>query len=293
MLRSLATLSLLLASAACARDHSALAADDAGEGGRGGAGSSSSAFLASQGVGGGEGGAPATGVAGSGGAKEGGGGQGGERPDEPDGPPRLVVVHGVPDRERVAVCFGSLEGAGLDVAPFPTDGLAYATAAVAPPELLPEQGDVLVVLVASELDDLSDLRCDVLLDDPSESPEVDRFPVGAVPRSAIDAPRVLVLAMAGCLGGEGHEGEAAEAVCGVGYTPSSPTASLVVGTPSRLAVPGRVGLQAIGASLPTAPFDVLVGHAVCVRADNRPLFRARPTTSGSHLAVRIEGGHER
>jgi flagellar motor switch protein FliM len=43
----------------------------------------------------------------------------------------------------------------------------------------------------------------------------------------------------------------------------------------------------------TLPLDVLVGHAVCVRADNRPLFRARPTTSGSHLAVRIEGGHER
>lgn len=43
----------------------------------------------------------------------------------------------------------------------------------------------------------------------------------------------------------------------------------------------------------TIPLDVMVGHAVSVRADNRPLFRARPTTAGSHLAVRIEGGHER
>lgn len=43
----------------------------------------------------------------------------------------------------------------------------------------------------------------------------------------------------------------------------------------------------------TLPLDVSVGGEVCVRADGRPLFHARPTSTGGRIAVRIEGGHDR
>ena len=40
----------------------------------------------------------------------------------------------------------------------------------------------------------------------------------------------------------------------------------------------------------TLPLDVSVGGAVCVRADERTLFMARPTASGGRIAVRIVSG---
>ncbi len=43
----------------------------------------------------------------------------------------------------------------------------------------------------------------------------------------------------------------------------------------------------------TLALDALVGASVNVLADQRLLFRAKPTTSSGRIAVRIEGGHDR
>jgi flagellar motor switch protein FliM len=42
----------------------------------------------------------------------------------------------------------------------------------------------------------------------------------------------------------------------------------------------------------TLPLDLPVGESVSVRADDRTLFRGKPTTLLGRIAVRIEGRHE-
>ncbi len=269
---------------ACSRDHSALAVEGTGGDGGSGAASSSIGLVVATGVGGGGqagvGGVDAT-SAGGAGVTGGAGGDTGAGAGEPDGPPRLVLVHGVLDRPRVAACFVGEDGEGLRAAPSPLGGLLFATSTDVAPVELPSTGDVVVALVAGSASDLEDASCDELLADPDASPELEIATLGSLPRSAIEAPRVLVLVAAGCLGGEDEVGEGAEQACGPGFGPSSPTAMLVAVSPSRVVAEGRVALQAIGGAVAAPPFDV----AVRADADDVPLELADGVSLGAALPV--------
>lgn len=248
-----------VAAVACSRDHSALEQEPTGTGGGGGAATSVSISIAAttSGIGGfgGNGSADGGGDP-STSSGEGGHAEGGAGPIEPDGPNRLVVVHGIADRERIGFCFATPGGEGVDVPPFPEGGLDFAEARDLDVEVLPSSPDAVVMVVAGAEGDLEGASCAELLDDPGESPALETFALGLVPAEALVAPRILVLAATGCMGGEDHENDLQEQACGEGYGPFSPTASLVAASPSRLASAGRVGFQSIGASLASAPFDV-------------------------------------
>jgi len=246
-------------SASCSRDRSALEQDPTQAGGGGGAAVSTAIGLVTATTG--DGGYGAFGV-GNGGrdpsSSNGQGGDGGARPVEPDGPNRVVVVHGIADRDRLAFCFASPAGEGLAVAPFPKGGLWFAGVADVDVEALPTSGDAVVMVVSGAEIDLEEASCAKLLAEPGATPELEVAALGLVPEGALSAPRILVLAATGCLGGEDHENELMEQACGAGYGALSPTASLVAASPSRLAAPDRLGIQSIGASLAAAPFDVLL-----------------------------------
>lgn len=243
----------------CSRDHSALEQDPTATGGGGATSASSIADV----TGATEASASGTASTGGGaGASQSGSGAGGEaneggaRPIEPDGPTRIVVVHGLTDRDRVAFCFASASGEGLPVAPFPEGGLDFAGVADLDLDVLPASSDAVVVLVSGPAGDLAGASCDALLAEPAETPELEVAALGVVPAEALEAPRILVLCATGCLGGEDHENELMEQACGVGYGPFAPTASLVAVSPSRLAPPDKLGVQSIGASLAAGPLDV-------------------------------------
>lgn len=277
MRRTVLTVALLVV-AACSRDHSLLAADPDGAGGAGGALATVGAGLviaaASAGSGGDGGGGPVTSSA------SGGAGAGGAPPIEPDGPTRLVLVHGILDRPRVAVCLTTDRGDAVAAAPSPSGGVAFASSATVEPAAVPGgEGDVVVVLVAGEASALEDVSCAGLLAAPGDSPSIEVLPIGALPRSAVDAPRVLALIAAGCLGGEGEDSEVGEAACGAGFDAMTPTATLVATPLSRIVVPERVGLQAVGGSLASAPFDVTVR----VAPDGVPFDLAEMVSLGAAL----------
>jgi hypothetical protein len=242
--------------ASCSRDHSALEKEPTGSGGDGGAATIGVTVAGTTSGNGGFGGLGSPSGGGDPSTSTGDGGEGEPRPEEPDGPTRIVVVHGVADRERVAFCFATTAGEGVDVAPFPVGGLAFARAIDVAVATFPTSGDAVVMLVAGDEGDLEDASCEDLLADPGDTPELEVTALGVVPADALAAPRILVLAATGCMGGEDHENELQEQACGVGYGPFSPTTSLVAASPSRLAADGKVGFQSIGASVAAAPFDV-------------------------------------
>lgn len=272
--RSLAAL-VVVGLAGCSRDHSLLAPDPAGAGGGGGAATSAAGLVVSS--------------AGSGGAGDGGattgatsGATGGSTPLEPDGEPRLVLVNGLLDRERVAVCLASPRGDGVDRAPSPAAGLSFAAAVDVPAAAVPTgDGDVTVVAIAGDAVALGEVTCADVLARPGDHPDVEAVPIGALPRAAIEARRVLALIVAGCLGGQDEENELGEAACGAGFAPDAPTASLVAAPLSRITTPARVGLQAASGALAAAPFDV----AVRVGSDGVQLVVARGVSVGAALPI--------
>lgn len=268
----------LVAHAACSRDHSLLAPDPDGTGGAGGAvatvGVGLVVSVASSGAGGDGGAGPST----TGGGGDAGGG--GAPPVEPEGPPRLVLVHGLLDRPRVAVCLADPRGEGVAAAPSPPGGIPFAASATVEPDALPDgDDDVVVVLVAGDQAALEDASCADLLAAPGESPSIEVSALGVLPRAAVEAPRVLAVVAAGCLGGEGEESEVGEAACGPGFDAGTPTAMLVAAPLSRIVVPGRVGLQAVGGSVAAAPFDVTVR----VAPDGVPFDLADAVSLGAAL----------
>jgi hypothetical protein len=266
----------LLASTGCSRDHSLLAADAAGSGGAGGAGATEGAGLVTSAASGGGGG---SGPSASSGATSGAGASG---PVEPEGAPRLVVVHGLLDRPRVAVCLANAAGEGVPVAPSPAGGVAFASAADVPATAVPAgTDDVTVVAVTGDEDALASARCRDLLADPGGDEAIEVVTLGVLPRSAVEAPRVIALVAAGCLGGEDEESEVGEAACGPGFASGAPTATLVAAPLSRITASERVGLQAVGGALAAAPLDL----AVRVGSDGAPLLVAEDVSLGAALPL--------
>jgi hypothetical protein len=138
----------------------------------------------------------------------------------------------------------------LDVAPLPEDaaGLGYARALVRSdlPGIDLAAQDIRPVAFSGDLAAIGGLQCDEL-----ESPPkgVTRSVLQILPAGSLSAGRSVLIVLAGCVGGEGHETSVAELVCGKGYTSSKPTAGLLVASMARAPVADRIGLQAFGGSL--------------------------------------------
>jgi len=82
--------------------------------------------------------------------------------------------------------------------------------------------------------------------------------IGVAPAATFTAQRSILLAVIGCFGGPGHDGEGLESICGVGYSPDTPTPGVVIAPMSRLISVGAVGLQVVNALGNGALADVYV-----------------------------------
>lgn len=200
-----------------------------------------------------------TGGGGSGASGAGGegAGDGGSPPAvEPDGPPILTVANGIVDRDVMALCLLHYpRNDGDDAEPWPAGGLGYARAAVIDP--IPE-GEIEIAILTGDLDEAEGGSCRDLVDDPASVPGVEVLSLGVVPEGTFAAPRSLLLAVAGCFGGEGHETGGVESICGFGYTPETPTPSVVFAPLSRFPLESAIGLQGVNAVSSRHTLDVFV-----------------------------------
>ncbi len=169
---------------------------------------------------------------------------------EPDGPPKLTLVHGVVDQPELLFCFlESPPNASDAAAPFPAQPLPYArsVALALPGSPVPAAGDVEVAVIGGDLTGVGGLGCRELYDDPTTAPGALVVSLGVVPRAVLDAQRSLLVVPTGCLGGPGHDHESATAVCGIGYTPDTPTPNVVFAPMSRYLDGTAIGLQVVHA----------------------------------------------
>lgn len=237
---------------ACGRDH-----DLGVTSGAGGAASSSSKASS------GHGGASGTSVTSS---------SSGMTP-EPDGPTKLTIVNGVNDYGAIRVCFEPYPDGDPTLTPWPSAaaGMPFARAAVITPisPTLPAGKDIQPVILAGDLSTIAGKTCAEALalagsggggagggDAGGPPPPIVATPLGVIPAAVFTEPRSILLVPFGCLGGPGHAGPSATLGCGSAYSPSNPTADLVVLGMSRIADGQHINLQVVNASAALQPSDV-------------------------------------
>ncbi len=177
-------------------------------------------------------------------------------PIQPDGPSVFTFVNGIPDAPAIRVCFALRTQSGFElqpVAPWPSDaaGIAYAHASAdssVPGGVDLASEDVRVVVISGDLASIGNRTCAELAAPPAG---VVLSPLEVIPAGTLSHGRHVVMAAAGCVGGESHTDPAQETVCGVGYAPTHPTVTLLLGTVDRVPPSDRVGLQVFAASLAT------------------------------------------
>ena len=217
-----------LSLAACSGSHNDLAADTSsasvgGAGGTGGAGSSQGGFS--------NGGAPPV--------------------IEPDGPPKLTVVNAIVDRDTLALCFLESPASASDGAmPWPEAELAYAHAAsvALPGDPIPAEGDIEILALTGDIGAAGAADCRAIADDPFGFAGLEVISLGVAPATAFSQPRSTLLAVTGCFGGETHDGDDLEDICGASYLPDSPTPGVVFAPLSRIGSGSGVGLQVVNAT---------------------------------------------
>ncbi len=203
-----------------------------------------------------------TSTTGAGGAAAGGGGAtggfntgGAPQITEPDGPPALTVLHAIADRPAMQLCLlASPDDSGDDAAPWPSEPLVFAQPAVAPP--LPAASDVSILVLTGDLDAIGGALCRDIRDDPTGFSGLEVLSLGIVTEADLSAPRSILLAITGCFGGEGHDGDALDLVCGPGYAPDAPTPGAIVAPLSRYPNIENIGFQAVNATSAGALIDV-------------------------------------
>ncbi|MCC6552566.1 MAG: hypothetical protein IT372_06015 [Polyangiaceae bacterium] len=209
---------------------------------------------------------PATTTSGTGGAGgepgTGGGGAGGAGPEEPPGPTKLTVVHGVNDLEAIKICFLAFPGGtGAGVSPWPSGaGLGFARGKVVDPigSVIPAGSSVQPHVLGGDLGAIAGLDCEEALALAGSGGPVTAAALPVLPESVFEAERSLLLVPMGCAGGPGHTDPAQEAICGPGYTESTPTVTLAAAAMSRLTTAGKVGFQVLHASAAMPAVDVRI-----------------------------------
>jgi hypothetical protein len=284
-----------LVAGACRRDHGELVEQPRARGGAGGMGGMA-----------GMGGRPRGG--------SGGGATGGtpSKVREPTGRSVTSFFHGIVDAPRVVFCFARHDEATPELVgdPMPSGGLAYASSFAL--ETIDgidlETVPVLPYVIAGELELVEGATCEEAVarardemaavepvalgrgeggagGEPGSGgsggeanpPEPPRLRVAALPE--IPAPALAqgyssLYVADGCLGGPAFAHARAEAACGPGYSPRSPTASATLVTLSRARADGMLALQALHASLASpvlsvssAPPDTALQPSVFVAYD--------------------------
>jgi hypothetical protein len=92
--------------------------------------------------------------------------------------------------------------------------------------------------------------------EPLEFPTLRARPVAALPAGTVNIGRSILLVLTGCIGGAAYTDHIEKSVCGPAYMPATPTLEPVIVKLSRVVGTGRVGLQAVHGSQPTASLDV-------------------------------------
>ena len=192
-----------------------------------------------------------------------GGGDGGiveENIPEPDGPPKLTIVNGVNDYDAIRLCFLPWPDGG-DSPAYPADakGLAFAGSAVIDlaSGVVPQATDAFMYVIAGDLGQTAGKGCAEITAG-GLPPEVLVVPLAVIPRTALDAPRSLLLVPYGCLGGPGHDDPSNSVICGKTYSLDSPTPGLLAGGMSRIVEPDVLSLQAAHASAAMQEIDIQV-----------------------------------
>lgn len=205
------------------------------------------------------------------------GGTGGEPVEEPDLPDRLTIVHGSPDRDALQLCFlrSPERDDGVMV---PADPLSFGEAHViaTPADVLDVTSALEVVVLAGDLDALGDATCSEIVDDVPSG--VDALSLGVLPANTFASMRSLALVVTGCFGPE--EADGAEAGCGPGYGPDTPTVFPVVAPLSRVPSPSKVGFSVLHAASTFVPLDVRVVPAT---QDAQPVPIAAQIPRGAAL----------
>lgn len=197
-------------------------------------------------------------------SSSGDGGAGGsgveENIPEPDGPSKLTIVNGVNDYEAIRLCFVPWPDGGETPA-YPADskGLAFAAPAVIDMAsgVVPIATDVFVHVIAGNLGKTKGKGCAEITAGGLD-PDVLVVPLAVLPRSALEAPRSLLLVPHGCLGGVGHDDPMSEQICGKGYTIDTPTPGILAAGMSRIVEPEVLSLQAAHASVAMPEMDIQV-----------------------------------
>lgn len=195
---------------------------------------------------------------------------------EPDGPTKLTIVNGVNDYDAIRVCFLPYPDGDPALMPWPgATGLPFAHAAVIGPisPTVPAGKDIQPVVIAGDLTKIAGKTCEdaIALSGSGAGgagggdagggppPPTVATPLGVIPANVFTAPRSILLVPFGCLGGPGHDGPNAALGCGKMYSPSSPTADLIVLGMSRIVDPKHLNLQVVNASAALDPSDVRLG----------------------------------
>jgi hypothetical protein len=198
-------------------------------------------------------------------SSSGGGGAGGsdieENIPEPDGPSKLTIVNGVNDYDAIRLCFVPWPDGG-ETPVFPADAKGMAFAAVSTIEVasgfVPTGTDVYMHVITGNLGKTAGKACAEITAG-GLGADVLVVPLAVIPRSALDAPRSLLLVPNGCLGGPGHEDANMEkTVCGEGYSIDTPTLGLLAGGMSRIVEPDVLSLQAAHAVVAMPEIDIRV-----------------------------------
>jgi hypothetical protein len=172
----------------------------------------------------------------------------------PDGPSVFTFVHGLVDVRAVRVCFevhrdgGNVMPAVVPVPDSPSGlpfGHSFAGAALAGGIDL-QSDDVTLVVLSGDMDAMSGHSCDQLSSPPSG---VSALRIATLPAGTLAHQRSVLMVAAGCVGGATHDDPSSDNICGSGYSPTTPSAQLLVATMMRSPVADAIGMQAFGAVL--------------------------------------------
>lgn len=212
--------------------------------------------------------------------------QGGRiNPDvEPAGDDVLTIVNGVVDAPSVRLCFSGVADTGepAELVGSPLPELAYAASVVLTElEGFSFADDAIVPwLISGDFSRLDGLDCaravslaqaeeakvtpvegdgaagegagGAAAQPELEEPVLRARALGAIPPGTVNIGRSILMVLSGCMGGAAYRDDIDTAVCGEGYTPSTPTLQPVVVKLSRDIGFDKVGLQAVHASLAVA-----------------------------------------
>jgi hypothetical protein len=256
-------LGLVAGAIACARcgggrcivNNNALAPDDGGGAGpKGSSSSKASSASATSGTGGG--------------------------PEEPDGPTRFTFVNGVVDEPSVSFCFVSYPSGASARAPFPSSGVPFGHAYVAPaasPDI--PSSDANILAIAGSIP--AGATCGDISADPMGFSDLTVVELGVIPASALSMRRSFLFVTDGCFGGTGHAGPMDAKVCGKDYTSGGGNPGLSVLAMSRISDPAHIGFQYVNAVAAATKLSAslqpgLPGSQSHFLADSVPLGAALP-----------------